>query len=121
MKHLFSISFVLISCIGFSQEELKQNPLFLSTGNNGNFESVYNRLSAISENINETTFTINHLDEIRQGQIIISTNDIGRSIGNMKIDTRPSLNIEAQRVMFTGNFANPRMPISQIINDIKKN
>ncbi|WP_299890608.1 hypothetical protein [uncultured Lacinutrix sp.] len=122
MKYLLSITFILISYFGFSQENIKQNdenPLFLTTGNTGNFDTVYKRLNDISNNINETTTIIKHIDDIRQGQIIISSDNIGRAFNNIDINVQPSLDIEVQRIMFTGNFVNPKMPISQIIYDIK--
>jgi len=85
MKYFFAFSFVLISCLGFSQEENKQNNSQPST-----------------------TRSIKRLDEIRQGQLIISTENINKSITIESIDIRPSLDIEVQKIMFTGNFRNPR-------------
>jgi len=112
MKYLFTFSFILVSLFGFSQEDDTKldnsKPLFVSTSSISNLESIFKRLENITNNINTTTYTIKGLDEIRQGQIIISTDNIGKSINIESIDIRPSLDIEVQRIMFTGNFRNPR-------------
>lgn len=113
MRHLIVVVFILVSTLSFSQEknkDLKQLPLLILVGNNGNFNSVYNKLDALSKNITETTVVLKREDEIRQGLLIISTENLGKSFNAIHLDTRPSLNIEVQRVMFTGNFHNPRSP-----------
>lgn len=113
MKYTLITSFILISMFSFSQEkneQLNNLPLLITTGNNGNFDTVYSRLNTLSKNITENTVSLKRLDEIRQGQLIISTENIGKSLKMIKIDMRPSLDIEVQRIMFTGNFLNPRQP-----------
>ena len=116
MKYVFTICFTLIINLGFSQEVIIEydEPInLLLAVNYEGFDDIYNRLKSISENINETTISIQRIDEIRQGQLVINTENIGRSFEGFKIDPRPSLNIELQRVMFSGNFINSfqRTPI----------
>jgi len=109
MKRLLFISFAFIGIIGFAQQQVQQTrPLFLSVGNNGYFNNVYAKLDAITNSITNTNFNIKRIDEIRQGQLIISTENIGKSLQNIKIDVQPSLDVELQRVMFSSNFPNPR-------------
>jgi len=110
MKYLCLLCFTLISFVGLSQEVIIEedntpSKLMLAV-NYPSFEDIYNRLDAITENINDTSITLQRIDEIRQGILIIDTKRIGHSFEGLKIEARPSLNLELQRVMFTGNFFN---------------
>jgi hypothetical protein len=119
MKLLFTLSLTFISYIGFSQEVIiednQPNTIDLSINYQG-FEDIYNKLRAISEHINETTTIIKRFDEIRQGQLIINTENLGRSFEGLKMDARPSLDVELQRIMFTGNFFNTQQRTPLIVN-----
>lgn len=120
MKPLFTICIALISYFGLAQEIIIEDEdtkpsILLATKNYKGFDAIYNNLQTISENINETTLTLMCIDEIRQGQLLINVANIGRSFDDLKIDTRPSLNLELQRVMFTGNFFNTQQRIPLII------
>ena len=116
MKHLYILCFSLSCAFGFSQEVIiedeKPSDLLLAVNYKG-FDDVYNRLESISKNINETSVILKRIDQIRQGFLVIDTKSIGQSFEGLKIDARPSLNLELQRVMFTGNSINPfrRTPI----------
>ena len=46
---------------------------------------------------------------MRQGQLIISTKPLAESFNSIYLETRPSLNIELQQIMFSGNFQNPSL------------
>jgi len=46
---------------------------------------------------------------MRQGQLIISTKPLAESFNSIYLETRPSLNIELQQIMFSGNFPNPSL------------
>jgi len=109
MKNLLFPFFILICFLSFAQEQdAKIQPLFISNISFNGFDKVYSDLNKVANSITANNFSIKRIDEIRQGQLIISTENIGRTFNNLKIDMRPSLDIEAQRIMFTGNFINPR-------------
>ncbi|WGD33905.1 hypothetical protein [Olleya sp. YS] len=119
MKYVFTICMTLMSCFGLSQEILvdnNQTNAIDQTINYQGFEEIYNKLRAISEHINETTTIIKRFDEIRQGQLIVNTENLGRSFEGLQIDARPSLDVELQRIMFTGNFFNTQQRTPLIIN-----
>ena len=109
MKYFLTLSLILVSYLGFSQEIIVEsnttNPV--QALNYPDFDNVYDRLKAISTNINETLVVIDRLDEMRQGQLIINTTNIGKSFEGVTLDIRPSLDIELQNVMYTGTFLNP--------------
>ena len=111
MKNFLFITCILFNVLGFTQEQSdKTQPLFISNINIGDFGKVYSDLDKVTNSITSNNFSIKRIDDIRQGQLIISTENIGKSLKNIKINMRPSLNVEVQRIMFTGNFLNPRQP-----------
>ena len=112
MKKTLIFAFTLFSLLGFSQEkEAKKTelPFLISVGNTGVFNSVYSRLDFISKNITKNTKSLQRLEEMRQGQLIISTKPLAESFNSIYLETRPSLNIELQQIMFSGNFPNPSL------------
>jgi hypothetical protein len=117
MKKSLLVSFVLCSFLSFSQEKNQEKielPLLITTGTNGHFYAVYDRLNMLSKNISDNIVSLKNLNEMRQGLFIISTENIGKPFNTSHLDTRPCLNIELQQIMFTGNFNNPnsrRFPI----------
>jgi len=120
MKPLLILALFLVSVFGFSQEQhkpLDQLPLVITTGYKGSFETVYNSLDNLSKHITKNSVILKRENEIRQGQLIISTENMGKALKNVKIDMRPSLDIEVQRIMFTGNFINPNNPTGCIRMD----
>lgn len=120
MKAVVTLSFVLLSWFSFSQEIIIENnkpdDVILQINYKG-FEAIYDKLQSITDNINNTTIAIKRIDEIRQGQLIISTENMGKSFKGFNINPRPSLNIEVQRVMFTGNFFNTMQSTPIILSD----
>ncbi|WP_034059697.1 hypothetical protein [Lacinutrix jangbogonensis] len=114
MKNFLFASFALISVLGFSQEQItKTQPLYISSINftDFNFNSAYSDLDKISLTIMGKKLNIKSIDKIRQGQLVFSTANIGKSLKNIKIDMQPSLQVEAERVMYSGNFINPNQPL----------
>lgn len=114
MKNIVFVCLALVSFFGFSQEKItKTQPLFLSSINltDFNFNTVYSDLNDLSLSIMGKKLSIDTIDDIRQGQLVFSTENFGKSLRNIKIDMQPSLQIEAERVMFTGNFINPNQPV----------
>ncbi|AUC80854.1 hypothetical protein [Lacinutrix sp. Bg11-31] len=102
MKNLLFVIIILISVLGFAQEQkTNTKPLFISNINISAFDKVYLDLDKVTNSITNINFGMKRIDEIRQGQLIISTENIGRSLKNIKIDMQPSLNTEVQRIMFT--------------------
>lgn len=111
MKKVLFVSSILMSVFCFAQEQKEITyPLFISNITIGGFDKLYTDLDKVSNSITSNNNSMKRIDEIRQGQLIISTENIGRSLKNINIDMRPSLDIEVQRIMFTGNFQNPRRP-----------
>lgn len=118
MKYLFTFCFALFGYLGFCQDIIVEDnqPTILDlTINYEGFDTIYDNLRAISENINQTTSIIKRFDEIRQGQLIINTENIGQSFEGLKMDVRPSLDVELQRIMFTGNFFNTQQKTPIVI------
>ncbi len=107
MKHLVFFVILMLSSSIFSQtksEETSELPLFLSfvkTDKSFQYES-----SALT-NLGRFNYSFDHLEMIRQGQCYLSLKNLKSNFN--KISPMPSLNIELNRIMFTGNNFNPEI------------
>ncbi|WP_452222414.1 hypothetical protein [Lacinutrix salivirga] len=123
MKAFITLSILFISFLGYSQENTTTTNNYkfdYKKLNYKGFNSVYDNLKALSNNINQTTTVIRGFDEMRQGQILVDTRNLGKSFEGLELDSRPSLNLEMQRIMFTGNSINPFQDNQLILNNKKK-
>lgn len=107
MKQLLIVSFTLVSVFCLSQNKLE--PVLALNINADYFNTVYNKLDAITKSIVGNTYVISYMDDIRQGQLFIVPDNIGKPFNNIKIANQPNLDLQLERILYTGNFPNPRL------------
>ena len=105
MKKPILIICLLTYCISFSQSKTKPDttlPLFLEfiTPN-----KILHYESTALTSLSQLQYSIDQLETIRQGHFVISPKNFKPNFAS--IDPVPSLNIELNKIMYTGNNFNP--------------
>ena len=105
MNKIFLIICLLTYSFSFSQSETKSEttlPLFLEFITP---DKSFHFNSTALNNLSQFNYPIDQLEMIRQGHFVISTKNFRPNFA--EINPAPSLNIELNRIMFTGNNFNP--------------